>query len=126
MPVALVVEDYPEFSSFVISVFERVGFNAFSIEYIGDSAEILNQSNDVDILFINLAVQRDELELAQAASRQWPTIKLILVSAKMDNLRALPPAVFVKKPTTPAVLMAMIEHIALPSANNWTNCETLH
>lgn len=117
MPVALVVEDEPEFSDFVISAFERIGFNAFAIEYTGNNGEIVNQSSDAEVLFINLTAQGDELELAQVVLRQWPTIRLILLSAKMGSLHALPPVVFVRKPTTPAVLIAMIEHVAL-SANH--------
>ncbi|MDR3424299.1 MAG: hypothetical protein P4M13_04370 [Alphaproteobacteria bacterium] len=126
MSVALVVEDEPEFSTFVVAVFERAGFDAFAIEYIVDAIEIIQQSNDVEILFINLAEQGDDFELVKVVSRQWPTIKLILLSTQMDSLRALPPAVFVTKPTTPAVLIAMIEHVALASANNRTSRGTLH
>ena len=126
MPVALVVEDEPELSSFVISVFERAGFDAFAIEYITDAVEIIEQSADIEILFINLIEGGYGLELAHVVSSRWPTIRLILLSAQIGSLHALPPAVFVAKPTTPAVLIAMIDHVALLSANKRTKRETLH
>lgn len=125
MAVALVVEDEPEFSSFVLAVFERAGFEAFVIEYIIDTVQIIEEYDDVEILFINFSEGGYGLDLAWTVSRRWPAIKLIL-SAQVGNLRALPPAVFVAKPTTPAVLIKVIEYVALPSANNRTNCETLH
>jgi DNA-binding response OmpR family regulator len=111
MPVALVVEDEPEISAFVIAAFRQFGCDAFVIESVEDAVEILQTSSDISVLFINLAEQRDELELAQAVSRQWPKIKLILLSARLDSLRALPPAIFMTKPTNPAAIIAIVKRV---------------
>jgi DNA-binding response OmpR family regulator len=111
MPVALVVEDEPEISAFVIAAFRQFGCDAFAIESVEDAVEILQTSSDISVLFINLAEQRDELELAQAVSRQWPKIKLILLSARLDSLRALPPAIFMTKPTNPAAIIAIVKRV---------------
>lgn len=119
MPVALVVEDKAEFSAFVVSAFERVGFDALTIDNIIDAVEIINQSTDIEILLINLARKREGIEFAQVVSARWSAIKLILLSAQFDSLSTLPPIVFVTKPTNPAVLTALIEHVAHASANNW-------
>lgn len=111
MPVALVVEDEPEISAFVIAAFRQFGCDAFAIESVDDALTILETSSDISVLFINLAEQRDELELAQIVSRQWPKIKLVLLSARLDSLRALPPAIFMTKPTNPAAIIAIVKRV---------------
>jgi DNA-binding response OmpR family regulator len=111
MPVALVVEDEPEISAFVIAAFRQFGCDAFAIESVEDAVEILQTSSDISVLFINLAEQRDELELAQVVSRQWPKVKLVLLSARLDSLRALPPAIFMTKPTNPAAIIAIVKRL---------------
>lgn len=126
MPVALVVEEEPEYSFFVLSAFERSGFEALIIENITNAVAFIEQFSDIDILFINLTECGYGLELAEVVSRRWPAIKLIILSAQMDRMRALPPAVFVAKPTTPAVLIAMIEHVALALAKDRVGRGILH
>jgi DNA-binding response OmpR family regulator len=126
MPVALVVEDEPEISAFVIASFRQFGCDAFAIESVSDAVEILHNSNDISVLFINLAEQSDELELAQVVSRQWPKIKLILLSARLDSLRALPPAIFMTKPTNPAAIIAIIKRVTNETAPVQPHGKVLH
>jgi DNA-binding response OmpR family regulator len=118
MPVALVVEDMPEISAFVVAIFIHFGIEAFAVASVADAIEILRSSNDISGLFINLAEQADELDLAQVVSKRWPTIRMILLSARADSLRVLPPAIFMMKPTSPAAIIAIIKRVALDCANN--------
>ena len=126
MPVALVVEDEPEYSFFVLSAFERSGIEALVMENITNAVDFIEQFSSIDVLFINLTECGYGLELAKIVSKRWPTIKLFILSAQMDRMRPLPPAVFVAKPTTPAVLIAMIEHVALALAKDRVGRGTLH
>jgi DNA-binding response OmpR family regulator len=126
MPVALVVEDEPEISAFVIASFRQFGFDAFATEAVGDAVQILQNSNDISVLFINLTEQRDELELAQIVSKHWPHIKLILLSARLDSLRALPPAVFMTKPTNPTAIITIIKRVTNESGTIEPHGKVLH
>jgi DNA-binding NtrC family response regulator len=118
MPVALVVEDKPEISAFVIATFIQFGIEAFAVASVTDAIEILQSSKDIAGVFINLAEQADELGLAQVVSKRWPTILMIFLSAWADNLRVLPPAIFMMKPTSPAAIISIIKRVALAWANN--------
>ncbi|MDI9848550.1 hypothetical protein QM467_10830 [Rhodoblastus sp. 17X3] len=120
------VEDEPEISAFVIATFRQFGCDAFAIESAEDAVEILQTSGDISVLFINLAEQRDELELAQVVSRQWPKIKLVLLSARLDSLRALPPAIFMTKPTNPAAIIAIVKRVTSETGQARPHSKPLH
>ncbi len=112
MPVALVIEDEPELAAFAVAAFNRFGYDAFVIELIVDAIEILERSENIAVVFINLSREEDELALVRTVSGRWPAIKIILLSARLHSLRDLPPSIFLAKPTTPATIIAIIRRVA--------------
>ncbi|MGO9944916.1 MAG: hypothetical protein ACLPIC_19440 [Rhodoblastus sp.] len=113
MPAALVIEHEPELATFAVAAFKWFGLDAFSIERVSDAIEILEGSNDIAVVMINDTEEGKELQLIKVVARRWPTIKLALLSAHLDNLRDLPPFVFIAKPTTAELIFAIIERVAL-------------
>ncbi len=112
MPVALVIEDEPELAAFAVAAFNRFGFDAFAIESSVDAVEILERSENIAVLFINLSHEEDELALVRTVAARWPAIKIILLSARLHSLRDLPPSIFLAKPTTSATIVAIIRRVA--------------
>lgn len=112
MPVALVIEDEPELAAFAVAAFNRFGFDAFVIESIVDAVEILERSENITVLFINLSREGDELALVTTVAARWPAIRIILLSGRLHSLRDLPPSIFLAKPTTAATIIAIIKRVA--------------
>ncbi len=118
MPLALVIEDEPEYAAFVVAAFNRFGFQAFAVESVAAAIENLECPNNVAAILINLSMEKDELELANKVTARWPKIKIILLSAHLRSLRELPPSIFLAKPTTAAAIMAIIERVALATGSD--------
>lgn len=102
----------------MIAAFNRFGIDAFSIETVEDAVEFLEGLKDIAVLLINLTKEQDELDLVKTVVRRWPSVRLILLSARLNSLCDLPPVVFVAKPTTPMALIAVIEWVALDVGSN--------
>jgi hypothetical protein len=130
MSAALVIEYEPELAIFAVAAFNWFGLDAFSIERVSDATEILEGSNDIAVLLINDTEEGKELHLVKVVARRWPTIELALLSAHLDNLRDLPPFVFIAKPTTAKMIFAIVERVALappPDLNSpKQTSETIH
>ncbi len=113
MPLALVIEDEPEYAAFVVAAFNRFGFQAFAVESAADAIENLECPNNFAAVLINLSMEKDELDLVKTVSARWPRIQIILLSDHLRSLRELPPSIFLAKPTTAAAIMASMERVAL-------------
>jgi DNA-binding NtrC family response regulator len=109
---ALVIEDVPELTAFVIAVFERLGFEAYAAETTADAIAMLDADSDIEAVFINTGdeTQIDALGLAKLIKARKPGIEILIASARVDRLEEFPPCVFLSKPLNPSTLVSMIEH----------------
>ncbi len=109
---ALVIEDVPELTAFVVAAFEYLGFEAYSAETAADAIEILNADGEIEAVFINICdeTQLDALDLAKLIKARKPATEILIASDRVDRLHEFPPCVFITKPLSPSTLISMIEH----------------
>jgi CheY-like chemotaxis protein len=109
---ALVIEDVPELAAFVVAVFEYLGFEAYSVETVADSIEMLNADPEIEAVFINTGDETHigTLDLAKLIKAIKPTAEILIASERVDRLQEFPPCVFITKPLNPSTLISMIEH----------------
>lgn len=109
---ALVIEDVPELTAFVVAVFEYLGFEAYSAETAADAIEMLNTDPEIEAVFINTGDEThlDALDLAKLIKARKPTTEILIASDRVDRLNEFPPCVFITKPLNPSTLVSMIEH----------------
>ena len=109
---ALVIEDVPELTAFVVAVFEYLGFEAYSAETAADAIEMLNTDPEIEAVFINTSDEThlDALDLAKLIKARKPTTEILIASDRVDRLNEFPPCVFITKPLKPSTLVSMIEH----------------
>jgi CheY-like chemotaxis protein len=101
-PAALVIEDEPLIRMIAAETVEEAGFTALEAENADKAIGLLEQRQDIRILFtdVNMPGAMDGLKLAHYVHDRWPEVKIIVTSGR-SRLRdeELPPGgVFLNKP----------------------------
>jgi CheY-like chemotaxis protein len=84
--VVLVVEDHPLVRMAVLDVLIEVGFRAAGASSAGEAIGMLEARPDIRLVFTDAEMPgaMDGLELAHYIRNQWPPVKLIVVSGKIE------------------------------------------
>jgi CheY-like chemotaxis protein len=107
--VVLVVEDEPLTLMGAVDLVEEEGFEAISARNADDAIIILENRDDVSVIFtdINMPGSMDGLKLAHAVRDRWPPIDIIVTSALDLGGPQRPPhrrmparGIFLRKPYT--------------------------
>lgn len=83
--VVLVVEDEPLIRLGAVAMIEDAGFEVVEAENADEAILILENRNDIRIVFtdVHMPGSMDGLRLAHAIRNRWPRIKLIVTSGQM-------------------------------------------
>jgi two-component sensor histidine kinase/CheY-like chemotaxis protein len=83
----LVVEDEMVLRMRAVDIVEDAGFTAVEAVNAAEALSILESRSDISLLFsdIQMPGSMDGLNLAHAVHDRWPTIKIILVSGKIES-----------------------------------------
>jgi two-component system, response regulator PdtaR len=81
-PVVLIVEDEILLRLHVSEIIEDGGFDVIEAENADDAISVLEQRNDVVLIFtdVNMPGSMDGLKLAHFVKDRWPPIKIIATS----------------------------------------------
>jgi two-component system, response regulator PdtaR len=111
-PVALIVEDDELQRSLACMVVEEAGCVALEAGDADEAIALLESRPDISVLFTDVQMpgSMDGLELAHAARRRWPSIKIVIVSARirMQPCELPSSSCFVGKPYSSAALVAQL------------------
>lgn len=113
MCLALVIEDEPELAGFVVGAFRHLSFEAVAVELVERAIELMERTDRVAVAFVNLSAQGQLQALVTTIASRWPRVKMIVLSSQAEDMRRLPPAFFITKPTSGAILMAVLKRVAL-------------
>jgi two-component sensor histidine kinase/DNA-binding response OmpR family regulator len=82
----LVVEDEMLLRMRAVDMVEDAGFTAIEAVNADEALAIIESRSDVDLLFTDIQMpgSMDGLKLAHAVHERWPSIKIILVSGKLN------------------------------------------
>ena len=112
----LIVEDEPLVLAMAADIAEGAGFEVCSACGAQEALEILEQNNQIAILFSDVRMPglMNGKQLAREVARRWPQLKIILTSGySPDGLGDVPPGShFVAKPYRPDVLERMFHELA--------------
>jgi two-component sensor histidine kinase/ActR/RegA family two-component response regulator len=94
VPNVLVVEDEMVLRMRAVDIVEDAGFAAVEAVNADQALAILESRSDISLLFsdVQMPGSMDGLKLAYAVHERWPSIKIILVSGKIDLADADKPA----------------------------------
>jgi CheY-like chemotaxis protein len=113
--IVLVVEDEFIIRLNAMQVVEDAGYIALEAANADEAMRILEQRNDIDVVFtdINMPGSMDGLEMARAILRRWPPIALIVTSGKvLPTATELPAGRFLPKPYAERQLKEALHAIA--------------
>ena len=97
----LVVEDDPLVRASTVSLFEELGFVAFDAYNGADALRLLSDRPEIGLLFADVRMpSMSGLELAEAARRVRPDLKVVLTSGYVDAAALPSDVAFVPKPVT--------------------------
>ena len=101
-PISVLVVEDNELVRFVATdVLEEGGFKVLGAGRADEAIRLLEGNPDIGILFtdINMPGSMDGLKLAHYARDRWPSLEMIVTSARSQASRLLPQrAVFLSKP----------------------------
>jgi two-component sensor histidine kinase len=85
-PKVLIVEDEMLLRMRAVDIVEDAGFTPIEAVNADEALAILESRSDVDLLFTDIQMpgSMDGLKLANAVHERWPSIKIILVSGKLN------------------------------------------
>ena len=126
LPNILIVEDEMMLRMRAVNIVEDAGFCAVEAVNADEAIAILESRSDISLLFTDIQMpgSMDGLKLAHVVNDRWPSIKIILVSGKLNPTDADRPtdSRFFGKPLSSekmiAALKAMVGASALASAPN--------
>jgi two-component sensor histidine kinase len=86
VPNVLVVEDEMVLRMRAVDIVQDAGFNAVEAVNADEALKILESRSDISLLFTDIQMPGsiDGLKLAHAVHKRWPSIKIVLVSGKID------------------------------------------
>jgi two-component sensor histidine kinase/CheY-like chemotaxis protein len=109
----LVVEDEMVLRMRAVDIVEDAGFAAVEAVNADEALAILESRSDISLLFsdVQMPGSMDGLKLAHAVHERWPSIKIILVSGKIDLADADKPAHsrFFRKPLEDKQMIAELQ-----------------
>jgi two-component sensor histidine kinase/CheY-like chemotaxis protein len=109
----LVVEDEMVLRMRAVDIVEDAGFAAVEAVNADEALAILESRSDISLLFsdVQMPGSMDGLKLAHAVHERWPSIKIILVSGKIDLADADKPADsrFFRKPLEEKQMIAELQ-----------------
>lgn len=112
-PNVLIVEDEMVLRMRAVDIVQDAGFNPVEAVNADEALAILESRSDISLLFTDIQMPGsiDGLKLAHAVHKQWPEIKIILVSGKIKLTEADKPALsrFFGKPLEPRQMIAEIQ-----------------
>lgn len=119
--VVLLIEEEP-LLNFYTAEFLQDTFVVVEAATAEDALAVLQTRTDVDVVMASLDITGtiDGLELAKIISLRWPGMALILYSDRAPPADADLPSssIFVKKPYTPAKIVALIERLVKDNASD--------
>lgn len=118
MGVALVIEDEPELAGFVVGAFRHLSFEAVAVESAERAIELIDRTGRVVVAFVNLSAQDQRQALVTTIAARWPHVKMIVLSSQPEDMRRIPPVLFITKPTSGAILMAVLKRLALDTGKS--------
>ncbi|HEY8098104.1 MAG TPA: PAS domain S-box protein [Methylobacter sp.] len=80
--IVLIVEDEPDLLELAAQLFRSLGYETLTAGNAGDGIDILNRRQDVKLLFADVMLPNgmNGIELAQAARKLYPNLRVILAS----------------------------------------------
>lgn len=86
IPNVLVVEDEMVLRMRAVDIVQDAGFNSVEAVNADEALQILESRSDISLLFTDIQMPGsiDGLKLAHAVHKRWPSIKIVLVSGKID------------------------------------------
>lgn len=120
--VVLLIEEEPLLNFFTAEFLQDATFVVAEAATAEDALAVLQTRTDVDVVMASLDITGtiDGLELAKIISLRWPGMALILYSDGAPPADADLPSssIFVKKPYTPAKIVALIERLVKDNASD--------
>jgi CheY-like chemotaxis protein len=114
-PVILIVEDDPLLRMLAVEVVEEAGFVTLEAGNADEAVSLLESRPDISLLFtdIDMPGSMDGLTLAHTVPDRWPSIKILIVSGKVQaHCSELPSnSCFVGKPDQTAALVAELRSL---------------
>ncbi|WP_207415186.1 response regulator [Roseomonas haemaphysalidis] len=112
----LIVEDEPLLRMDAMDLAEDVGLRAYGAANADEAISLLEQNNDIRILFTDIQMKGsiDGLKLAHAVRKRWPPIQILVTSgvAKVTTDQLPENGLFFTKPYPPQLLMDTMRRIA--------------
>lgn len=109
-PVVLVVDDQPSLCSFVARMLQRLGFATIECGGPRDALAIIARRADIALVVSDIEMPDGSgVEFALALQRTHPTIRVLLMSGRIDDVEA--PLVLLAKPFTAIQLKAAIARL---------------
>jgi two-component sensor histidine kinase len=86
LPNVLIVEDEMVLRMRAVDIVQDAGFNPVEAVNADDALLILESRSDISLLFTDIQMPGniDGLKLAHAVHKRWPSIKIVLVSGKIE------------------------------------------
>ncbi len=97
----LVVEDEFVIRLNAVQIVENAGYTALEAANADDALRILEQRDDIDVVFtdVNMPGSMDCLEMARTIRRRWPPVGVIVTSGKvLPAPGEMPSGRFLSKP----------------------------
>ncbi len=111
----LVVEDEPILLMSAMDLAEEAGFNAYGATNADEAIHLLEEHDDIRILFtdVDMPGSMDGLRLAHAVRDRWPPVTIIVTSghAKLSIADLPLDGTFVPKPYVPELLLRQLRNI---------------
>lgn len=112
--VVLVVEDEGLVRLMAVDMLEEVGFTVIEAVTADDAWTILEERDDIAILFTDVEMpgSMNGLELANRVAARWPHIRLVITSGRVRirNQDVPDDGQFIPKPYYPAQLLSAFSH----------------
>ena len=118
MSLALVIEDEPELAGFVVGVFRHLSFEGVAVESVERAIDLIDRTGRVAVAVVNLSEPDQQQTLLTTVAARWPHVKMIVLSSQPEDMRRIPPAFFITKPTSGAILMAVLKRVALDAGKS--------
>ncbi len=113
MQLALVIEDEPEVAGFLTGAFRHLGFEAVTVQSGEHAMELIDRTGKVVVAFVHLSNDEEQHAMVTTVAERWPHTKLIVMSSRPEDLARLPPIIFLGKPTSAVMIMAVLKRVAL-------------
>jgi two-component system, response regulator PdtaR len=115
LPVILIVDDEPILRMLAVEVAEEAGFEVLEAADADEAVALWETHPDVALLFtdINMPGSMDGLKLALAVRDRWPSIKILVVSGRVQPQQSDLPSnsCFLEKPYRAEAMIAELRSL---------------